>query len=408
MSTAPVTFKLSDAKPAPITFKLSDAKPVSPKPAPSESLGQKVQSYAAELAPAAGMMAGGIAGALTPVPGGAAIGAGLGGAAGEALSEHLKGEKVSPAKVAESGAIGAGSELGAGLVAKGVGKVAEAAAPKLSAQAEKIIARVVGPIGAKMPAGGKLEGTRAIAAEVNKVAGNAKSLAGLQTRVTAAKEAALATADQAVKSAPASTKISVYDTLISKGSQEIGEARARGLDYKAIQIDRLVDKLRTMAGADELSPADAAKLRSTLHQEYDPATKEPLWPAGTKGFRTEVRKDLNRKIAASLPPDQAKQYLSSNLRAARLIDAENALDRKMASKLSTKQLLLRHGSRLGVGGVLGYEAGGYRGAVAGAAAGELLGSTAGELTQAQSLRGLSKAAATIGKASGAASKTLLP
>ena len=112
-------------------------------------------------------------------------GAGLGAAGGEFAAEKIAGEKTDSAKIAKAAITGGLNEAGGQAVTKGIGKAAEAMAPKLSERTSLLIDRLI-KSSVRKPIPGtksKVESADAIAKEVSKVAGNAKSLKELYQNV---------------------------------------------------------------------------------------------------------------------------------------------------------------------------------------------------------------------------------
>jgi hypothetical protein len=121
-----------------------------------QTSGQGLLESGLSALPLMGTMAGGVAGAISPMPGGAVIGAGLGGAGGEALKQigqkYLLGNEAAPLEnrisdIAQQGLLGSEQEMGGQLLAKplqaageGLGKYYEAIKDKIKPNAPEITA----------------------------------------------------------------------------------------------------------------------------------------------------------------------------------------------------------------------------------------------------------------------------
>ena len=410
-------------------MKRMKALPPSNKPVPTwEGSDRNIMDFRPIVGalPVVGMTVGSLIGGGLAGPPGAVAGSAAGGALGEYGREKIEGEPASLGKIAGSGAIGAGSEFGGQIIGKGVEKVAGAISPKAIEASNKIIARLIKPTskGATRVAGSatRLESDKAIAGAVNNVAGDARSLNELHSKVTNAIEDTTAATNRLVgqyapqwKEAQISatgTPSSVSSAMVPRTALATGKeappayaasqpgakmyTKSGGVPiYRMVRkwmndsIDQLdesmvadkskvMSRLATMifkkAGNTEITPADALELRRWIRRDLQ-------WPAGTQKVRDKLYRDLNSQIESFLDAEDAAKFRENNAAVHRLLKAQDAIDNRLHSKYISPSGVGRYWLPATIGAAGGGAVGGILGGPKGAAAGASMGATAGGLAE---------------------------
>jgi len=350
------------------------------KPPTPSPMGQAIEKYGRKIADAAPAIlgtVGGIAGGLSPVPGGAIMGAAYGGGVGEAARRKAEGFPVS--HKAEIGQ----AALQGGLEATGVGsaKLIEKVGGKLASKALSNIYNLIGLTPSSLPKFGRTVET---AEDVARTVAEKAGIKGSSREQVAAIEAARQQAEQAtgrIVQTPMARTQDVHAIAYDNAVELLDEMEKEGATADQLRaIDKNLEGVINGYRGARMTPDQMLSMRRGLQKAIkdfgDPKTVQDR-------FLVKMYHDLNDAIEQALPAPEARAFREQNRIQNRLIIARDSATAKVLSDATKAQpgltsTAVKAGIGAAGGGLIGSEYGhGREGALAGA----LLGAATGAVPE---------------------------